>query len=122
MSNVCVYIYKHSIRIYLFVRVCVYRLTGFVIPLLFCWAAAASAAAALCQGKQRRLRCLPFTCYFLGLFLTSSGQRSGSKSEEQIVSFSCSIQFVSFFHSYFIFCCFLMFCQQRKKKTSKNER
>lgn len=95
MSNGCV---RVCVFLCLPVRVCVcvceYRLTGFVvIPLLFLY----WATAALCRLRCLR-RCLPFTCYFLGLFLTERrqlGQRACLRAAAAAEaadrgSFSCS--------------------------------
>lgn len=76
---------------------------------------------------QRCLRrCLPFTCYFLGLFLTERGQRAATQaatataarvSVRKIVSFSCSTFNLCIISA--VAASFLMFCQQQnaEKKT-----
>lgn len=82
---------------------------------------------------QRSLRrCLPFTCYFLGLFLTERGQRAATPTATQaatataarvsvrkIVSFSCSTFNLCIISA--VAASFLMFCQQQNAKKKKNK-
>lgn len=76
---------------------------------------------------QRCLRrCLPFTCYFLGLFLTERGQRAATQaatataarvSVRKIVSFSCSTFNLCIISA----ASFLMFCQQQNATKNKTK-
>lgn len=75
---------------------------------------------------QRCLRrCLPFTCYFLGLFLTERGQRAATAtaarvSVRKIVSFSCSTFNLCIISA--VAASFLMFCQQQNATKNKKKK
>lgn len=79
---------------------------------------------------QRCLRrCLPFTCYFLGLFLTERGQRAATQtatataarvSVRKIVSFSCSTFNLCIISA--VAASFLMFCQQQNATKNKKKK